>query len=180
MPVAPAPRAIVTTIDEGTDAGATAVPAEEIRLAANQFERVVVQSGDSISRIAMRKYGQSNQTILDLLKLANPELHDVNVISVGQTLQLPDLSESSVVTYGDRRFAVLVYSTAQPTRAAALDAALRARGQHSRVVKGALSAGHPVFRVMIDGFADRAAAVSASRDVQRLFREDSRMAMLVH
>ncbi len=180
VPVAPEPRAMVTTTDESTDAGAATVPAEEVRSAANQFERVVVLSGDSISRIAMRKYGQSNQTILDLLKLANPELHDVNVISVGQTLQLPDLSESSVVTYGDRRFAVLVYTTSQPTRAAALDAALRARGQHSRVVKGALSARHPVFRVMIDGFADRAAAASASRDVQRLFREDSRMAMLVH
>ncbi len=180
VPVAPEPRAMVTTTDESTDAGTATVPAEEVRSAANQFERVVVLSGDSISRIAMRKYGQSNQTILDLLKLANPELHDVNVISVGQTLQLPDLSESSVVTYGDRRFAVLVYTTSQPTRAAALDAALRARGQHSRVVKGALSARHPVFRVMIDGFADRAAAASASRDVQRLFREDSRMAMLVH
>ena len=152
---------------------------EKIRLATNQFERVVVQPGDSISRIAMRKYGQSNQTILDLLKLANPDLRDVNVISVGQTLQLPDLSESSVLTGPDKRFVVLVYSTTQATRANTLNGALRARGQHSRVLKGELSAQHPVFRVVIEGFADRAAAAAASRDVQRLFREDSRMALMV-
>jgi phage tail protein X len=164
--------------DEIDDA-ATSADDEPIRLATTQFDRVVVQAGDSISRIAMRKYGQANQTILDLLKLANPNLHDVNVISVGQTLQLPDLSESSILTSADKRFAVLVYSTTQVGRATALNNALRARGQRSRVLQGTLSAHHPIFRVVIEGFPDRAAAANASREVQRLFREDSRMALIV-
>jgi general secretion pathway protein A len=152
---------------------------EPMRLAANSFDQVVVQSGDSISRIALRKYGQASQTILDLLKLANPELQDINRISIGQKINLPDLSESSVLSYGDRRFGVLVYSTSQPGRAAALDAALRARGQRSRVSQGILGRQQPIYRVVLEGFGDRASAASASKEVQRMFREDSRMAVLV-
>jgi len=150
-----------------------------MRLIASRFDRVTVRPGDSISRIALRKYGQASHTILDLIKLANPELDDVDVISVGQTLQLPDLSESSVLSYGANRFGVLVYSTTQLTRATALAAALRARGQRTRVVKGELGARDPVYRVVIDGFADAAAATAASKEIQRLFREDERMALLV-
>ena len=150
-----------------------------MRLATSQFDRVVVQPGDSISRIAIKKYGQSSLTILDLLKLANPSLRDVNVIAVGQTIQLPDLSESSVLALGEKRFGVLVYSTTEPARAAALDAALRSRGHHSSVRRAELGTRRPILRVVLDGYTDRAAAVAASRDVQRLFREDGRMALLV-
>ncbi|MBI4514405.1 MAG: AAA family ATPase [Deltaproteobacteria bacterium] len=168
---APVPAPVALPPEEG-EAGV-------MRLATNQMERVIVQPGDSVSRIALKKYGQANYTILDLLKLANPNLRDVNVIAVGQALQLPDLSESSVVSAGDRRFGVLVYSTTEAARAAALDAALRARGQRSRVSRAELGAGRPIFRVVIEGFAERNAAAAASKEVQRLFREDSRMALLV-
>jgi len=152
---------------------------QPMRLLSDHFDRVTVRPGDSISGIALRKYGQASHTIFDLIKLANPELRDVNVITIGQTLLLPDLSESSVVSYGANRYGVLVYSTALPARAAALEAALRARGRRSRVVKGDLGNRHPVYRVLIDGFTDRAAAAAAGKEVQRLFREDERMALLV-
>lgn len=163
-------------------AGAQGAPASDkapMRLIASRFDRVTVHPGDSISRIALRKYGQASHTILDLIKLANPELDDVDVIAVGETLQLPDLSESSVLSYGANHFGVLVYSTIQLERATALEAALRARGQRTRVVKGELGARDPVYRVVIDGFANAAAATAAAKEIQRLFREDERMALLV-
>jgi general secretion pathway protein A len=201
-PAAPAPAAAqpsapsvaapsaVATVDtvHTTTARVTAPPPRDqpsradsgpIRLATTRFERVTVQQGDSISRLALRKYGQANPTILDLLKLANPDLHDVNVISVGQTIQLPDLSESSVVAYGDGRYGVLVYSTTESGRAVALESALRARGHHALITRASLGQRHPIFRVILDGFPDRDSAASASKEVQRLFREDSRMALLV-
>ena len=169
-PLVPEERAAIS--DDAGDTGT-------MRLATSQFDRVTVQPGDSISRIAIRKYGQSSLTILDLLKLANPSLHDVNVISVGQVIQLPDLSESSVLALGERRFGVLVFTTTQSGRAAALDAALKARGHRSSVRRADLGSRRPILRVVLDGYPDRASAVAASRDVQRLFREDGRMAMLV-
>ena len=64
------------------------------RLDGMQFAQVVVRGGDSVSGIAMRKYGQATYTILDLLKLANPELKDINVITIGQTIRLPELGDT--------------------------------------------------------------------------------------
>jgi len=174
----PAPQRIAS-IPKNETPPVPSVGSMPMRLATSQFDRVTVQPGDSISRIAIKRYGQSSLTILDLLKLANPALHDIDVIAVGQTIQLPDLAESSVLSLGEHRYGVLVYSTTQLARASALDAALRARGRQSSVGRADLGARRPILRVMLDGFSDRAEATAASRELQRLFREDSRLALLV-
>ena len=149
------------------------------RLDGIQFSRTVVQVGDSISGIALRKYGQATYTVLDLLKLANPELHDIDQISVGQTIRLPELSEGfPILDEGSRHYALLVYSTTQAGRAAALQRALSTRGFDTRVSGGSVGFHKPVFRVVVGGFSDRDEGSAVGKRLQKLFREDTQIAQL--
>jgi hypothetical protein len=132
-----------------------------------------------MSRIAQRKYGQSTYTLLDLLKLANPELSDIDQISVGQTIRLPELSEGfPILTEGSGRYALLVYSTPHASRATNLQKALRSHGFDARVTGGSVGYQKPVFRVVLSGFGDRDEVVGVGRQLQKLFREDTQIAQL--
>ena len=149
------------------------------RLDGVTFARVVVRDGDSVSGIAQRKYGQASYTILDLLKLANPELRDIDVISVGQTIRLPELGEGfPILNEGSGHYALLVFSTIQQRRATALQSALRSHGFEAGVTSGSAGLRQPLYRVVLSGFADRDEVVGIGKQVQRLFREDTRLAQL--
>ena len=144
-----------------------------------QFSRTVVQVGDSISGIALRKYGQATYTVLDLLKLANPDLRDIDQISVGQTIRLPELSEGfPILDEGARHYELLVYSTPQASRATALQRVLGARGFDARVSAGSVGFHKPVFRVVVCGFVDRDEGAAVGKRLQKLFREDTQIAQL--
>ncbi len=149
------------------------------RLDGMQFAHVQVHGGDSMSGIAMRKYGQATYTILDLLKLANPELKDINLISVGQTIRLPELGDSfPILTDEAGKYSLLVYSTGQAGRANALRHALQGRGFNARVEAGQVGHENPVFRVVVTGYGDRGELADLGRQLQKLFREDERIAQL--
>ena len=149
------------------------------RLDGMQFASVLVRGGDSMSGIALRKYGQASYTILDLLKLANPELSDIDVISVGQTIRLPELGEGfPILNEGTGRYSLLVFSTPHAPRASALQSALRSRGFDARVAGGSIGAQKPTFRVLVSGFTDRDEVASVSKQLQKLLREDARIAQL--
>lgn len=149
------------------------------RLDGMQFAQVVVRGGDSMSGIAMRKYGQANYTILDLLKLANPELEDINMIVIGQTIRLPELGNTfPVLRDGSGRYSLLVYSGPQSGRASALQNALRSRGFDAHVSQDSVGYQKPVFRVVVSGEGDREELAGLGRQLQKLFREDTRIASL--
>jgi len=159
---------------DGPEAVQTGAPP---RLDGIQFARVVVHGGDSMSAIAARKYGQASYTILDLLKLANPELRDIDLISVGQTIRLPELSEGfPILNDGADHYALLVFSTPQLGRASNLRKALHARGFEVHVSGANVGAQKPIYRVVVAGFTNRDEVVSVGKQLQRLFREDTRIA----
>jgi general secretion pathway protein A len=144
-----------------------------------QFGQVVVRGGDSMSAIAMRRYGQVTYTILDLLKLANPELKDVNLITIGQTIRLPELGNTFPVLRDESgRYSLLVYSSRHGGRASALQNALRSRGFHARVSHGSVGYQKPVFRVVVSAPGDREELAGLGRQLQKLLREDTRIASL--
>ena len=58
---------------------------------------VFAKRGDSISSLALKKYGISNGTIFDIIKRVNPEIEDLGSISVGQKIILPALDIDSIV-----------------------------------------------------------------------------------
>jgi general secretion pathway protein A len=149
------------------------------RLDGVRFASVVVRDGDSMSGIARRKYGQASYTILDLLKLANPQLTDIDLITVGQTIRLPELGEGfPILNDGSGHYALLVFSSPQALRASALQRALRSHGFEAHVSGGSVGFQKPMFRVLLTGFGDRGEVEAMGTRLQKLFREDSRIAQL--
>ena len=55
--------------------------------APEQRSQIIVKDGDTLEKIAIRYY-RSNAGISDLIK-ANPQLTDINHLSVGQVIYLP-------------------------------------------------------------------------------------------
>lgn len=143
------------------------------------FEHVLVRSGDSMSEIAARKYGQASYTILDLLKLANPQLTNIDLIAVGQTIRLPELGEGfPILSDGSGHYSLLVFSTPQERRASSFQKVLRGRGLDAHVLAAEVGSQRRMYRVVLSGFKDRDEVIAAGRQLQRLFRDDTRVAQL--
>jgi phage tail protein X len=182
----PRPRVDAMEELEGeSDAGALVLDLEEEaaeegpRLDGVRFARIRVQEGDSVSGIAIRRYGQASATILDLMKLANPNLNDVDVIVVGQTIRLPQLDEAfPILNEGAEDYSLLVYSAAESWRANGLRDELQARGFSASLTRASLGSAKPIYRVVVSGFSSRDEVVDAGKKLQRLFREDRRIAEL--
>ncbi|HYD49260.1 MAG TPA: AAA family ATPase [Terriglobales bacterium] len=166
------------TNDRETAAAEVSPRGNGARLDGIEFAPVTVRPGDSVSQIAIQKYGQASPVILDLLKLSNPNLDDIDRIHVGQTIRLPQLSEGfPILNDGSGRYSLLVYSTREGWRAQALRNALRGKGFDAVVSSGSLGRGKPMTRVIVQG-NDRDAIVAAGQKLQRLIREDSSIAQL--
>ncbi len=172
-----AEQAGAVTAPSGPEATGARRGEGEYRLVGAKLDSVIAQLGDSMGRIAARKYGQASYTVLDLLKLANPGLRDIDRISVGQTIALPELGEGvSVLADPDGRFNLLVYSAAVPERARSLVAALSVRGFPAREARASLGAQKPIYRVLVGPYASQAEAVEVGGRLRRLFREDEALA----
>lgn len=180
-PVAPAPREPEpeALLQEVAPIPEPEPPRGAPRLDGVPFARVTVRSGDSISGIALRKYGQATATILDLLKLANPQIRDIDVIVVGQTLRLPQLSDAfPIISDGSGRYSLLVYSSSESWRANSLRDALRAKGYDATVARSSLGRGKMAYRVTLSGFSSRDEVAAVGRSLQTLFRENAQLAQL--
>ena len=170
----------VARAHEAGDAGEPGVEDDSApRLDGVAFENVVVRSGDSMSEIAVRKYGQASYTILDLLKLANPEVANLDLIAIGQTVRLPDLDDGfPILNDGSGHYTLLVLSTPQERRANSFQKVLRDRGLDAHVLAANIGTQKRMYRVVLSGFTERDEAIAAGRQLQRLFREDTRIAQL--
>lgn len=150
-----------------------------LALTGQRLDQVSVRAGQSLSQVAIGKYGQASYTILDLMKLANPEIKDIDVVSAGQTVSLPELSSGfSVLADANGSFGVLIHSTPSSGRAKALAAALSAHGFPVAVTPANLGARKTVYRVVAGNASSAAEAADVGKDVQRAFREDDRLARL--
>ena len=168
-----------TAAGVATDAADPAASDGPPRLAGVPFTEKAVRQGDSLSRLAMEKYGQATPTILDMLKLANPRLSDVDVIPVGQTIRLPELSDGfPTLVEGSGHLTLLVYSSLRMDRAQALQKALRGHGFDARVATGRFGAQKPIYRVVVSGFSDRSEVAAIGRQLQKVLRQDRQMARM--
>jgi type II secretory pathway predicted ATPase ExeA len=172
----PDPGSLVVELDDETDDGSES---DGPRLDGVRFARIRVQEGDSVSGIALRRYGQASPTILDLLKLANPNVSDIDRIVVGQTIRLPQLDGAfPILNQGEEQYSLLVFSSSESWRASDLRDELRSRGFAAEVSHSNLGAHKPVHRVIVSGFRSRDDVLDAGKRLQRLFREDARIAQL--
>jgi len=150
-----------------------------MRLALPRYEYVQVVPEDSISEIAIRHYGQASPTILDLMKMANPKIRDINQISPGQTLRLPQLDQGLVLLrQSDDRYGLLLISLTSRKRATEIRTALRRQGFGARMSSAELGGGRSVWRVIIGDLESRKVALQVGKDLQQLFRRDRRISAL--
>jgi hypothetical protein len=138
------------------------------------YRRIMVKPGDSVSQIATNTYGQASATMLDLMKMANPSIRDIDIIAVGQELRLPQLDQGlAVLQEPDGQFALLVLSTPAENRAREIGKVLRKHGFEARVGRADFGGGRVVWRVVIGDLPDRAAAQTVGKQLQRVVREDT-------
>src|SRR5215468_10991294 len=153
--------------------------ADSLRLVLPDYRRIQVRPGDSVSQIATSTYGQASATMLDLMKMANPSIRDIDIIAVGQELRLPQLDQGlAVLQEPDGQYALLVLSTPAEQRAREIGRALRKHGFEARVGRADFGGGRAVWRVVIGDLADRAAAQAVGKQLQRVVREDTRIAAM--
>jgi general secretion pathway protein A len=185
--VPPAPVAAPPAAPAQVPVQAAAVPLEEpapdstddLKLMLPNYQHIQVRPGDSVSEIATSKYGQASPTVLDLMKMANPSIRDIDIISVGQELRLPQLDEGlAVLQQPDGQYALLLLSTTSEGRARDIGKALRRHGFSARVGRGDFGGGRDVWRVIIGDLSDRNATQAVGKQLQRVFREDTRIAQM--
>ena len=101
------------------------------------------------------------------------------MITVGQTIKLPELGEGfPILNDGTGQYALLVLSTPQEHRASSFQKVLRGRGLDAHVLGADVGSQKRMYRVVLSGFKDRDEVIAAGRQLQRLFREDTRVAQL--
>jgi len=153
--------------------------AVRMRLALNRYQYVQVVPEDSVSQIAIRQYGQSSPTILDLMKMANPKIADINQISPGQTLRLPQLDQGLVLLkQSDEQYGLLLISLTSRGRANEIRSALLKQGFGARVSPAELGGGNTVWRVIIGDLENREVALKVGAELQQLFRRDRRISAM--
>jgi hypothetical protein len=151
----------------------------DLKLVLPSYQRVMVKPGDSVSQIASATYGQASPTVLDLMKMANPSIRNIDIISVGQELRLPQLDDGlAVLQQPDGRYALLLMSTQTEARARDIGKALRRHGFATRVGRADFGRGNEVWRVVIGDLNDRQTTQAVGQQLQRVFREDTRIAQL--
>ncbi len=182
-PVAPAAAAPADGV--GADSATAKLPeaapetADDLKLVLPNYRRIQVKPGDSISHIATSTYGQASATMLDLMKMANPSIRDIDIISVGQELRLPQLDQGlAVLQEPDGQYALLVLSTPAEVRAREIGKALRKHGFEARVARADFGRGRTVWRVLIGDLDDRSAAQAVGKQLQRVVRDDTRIAAM--
>ena len=152
--------------------------ADDLRLALPAYQHVMVKPGDSISQIASQTYGQASPTVLDLMKMANPSIRDIDIIAVGQELKLPELQGLAMLQQPNSKFALLLMSTPAEGKAREIGKALRKHGFDARVGKANFGGGREVWRVVIADLDSRQTAQSVGEQLQRVVREDTRIAQM--
>jgi phage tail protein X len=81
------------------------------RRAAHSSKKIVVQRGDTLMNLAAREYGNANYTVLDVVRVANPGIQDVNRIIAGSEIVFPDPSAGTRVQSTADGLSVLVVTT---------------------------------------------------------------------
>lgn len=86
--VAPAAaKAVSASSNAITDAAARSDHSDGTEIDANQRNQVVVRSGDTLEKIAVRYFG--SESGINQLVAANPQLTDINQLTVGEIIHLP-------------------------------------------------------------------------------------------
>ncbi len=85
-------RAVGSTPGQANTESSGNTGAGSLQKTAPQPKIITVKEGEALAGILLREYGTYNETILSLVREANPEITNINLINVGQRIILPPLS----------------------------------------------------------------------------------------
>jgi len=135
---------------------------------------VSVAPGDTLLELAARRYGTSNLTTLDMLKLVNPGIRDVDLIIAGQGLLFPDPGPASRVLRDDAGYTVLAMTTQTLSRALALQSSLEDQLDRPVSLERVSTPGGPSqFRVSVRGIGEHAEAAAIATALGSILRDPS-------
>ena len=77
-------------------------------------EIVVVKEGQIISSLAKKFYGTSNTTLIAFILDFNPEITDADLVTVGQKIRVPKLTEESLIMMSDHAYRIHVGTFMDP------------------------------------------------------------------
>jgi general secretion pathway protein A len=168
-PEAPSRPARLASTPSMPDGASTPAAAPGPEPEAGRAHRVAVSRGATLSAIALEHYGGASALGLDLIAELNPELRDIDVLRVGQTLRLPRLDlESRTRSAPDGSFRFIVAS--YPVLASASEAAraIRRLGFDAVVTSRTIAPGRQMHRVEIERLGTREAVVRAAQATRHL------------
>jgi hypothetical protein len=120
---------------------------------------VVVQPGDNLATLTRRVYGRADPTLFDFVKTANPELENINALTVGQRLRFPPLEPEAMVHQGPGalyRVHLLTVLDTKEGEVETLQAKLAKLGYQLQVVPIRLTSEPQLwYRIMAGDFTDR-------------------------
>ncbi|MBK5101748.1 MAG: AAA family ATPase [Desulfobacteraceae bacterium] len=123
---------------------------------------IVVKEGDTLAALATRHYGRVDTSVLGVLKKNNPEINNINLINVGQKINLPPLSRS----YQGPTFTVHIASFKPFQHAQRLFQKLVREGYEAYILPVYVPQKGKIFRVTIGNFEDSKNAQNYSAKIQ--------------
>jgi phage tail protein X len=128
-----------------------------------------VRAGDTLSWLLYSVYGRADDTVVDIVQLANPDLGDIDALRPGQRIRFPSVEAGAMVHQAPNgRYTVHLLTTPDPTqpRFRKIRAQVQASGRTIRFVPVRLGAGcETCYRVWIGDFASRREAEAFYRRV---------------
>ena len=115
-------------------------------------QRITIQYGATIYKIAIDVYGANTGLGMDLIKEFNPEIENLNWVAAGQDLRLPSLTRETLLRqHSDGSYHLIVASFRRLTGAEEHARLLRSKGYRVTITPRPVSDDLVLHRVAIDG-----------------------------
>jgi hypothetical protein len=125
-----------------------------------QNERVIIQHGATIHKIAADTYGPNTILGMDLIKEYNPQITNLNWVLPGQALLLPALTQETLLReQADGSYRFIVASFANRAEADAYARVLGNNGYQVTITSSRVADNLMLQRVQIDGLKNLAEAM---------------------
>ncbi len=129
-------------------------------------QSITVARGDTISRIVLKAYGSYNVLALDLIKEFNPDLEDLNRITIGTQVWLPALTRGTLLRkQEDDSYHLVIGSFHSEAEARKIARRARRRGYVATITQREIARMQTLYRVELAHLQNLAAADRAWNEV---------------
>ena len=120
-------------------------------------ESITIAPGDTISAIVFKVYGQYNVLAFDLIREFNPQLADLDRITVGEKIWLPFLTREALLRQqGDGSYHLIVGAFHSDGEAQRVARRVRRKGFTVTVTPRTMSGTRTLHRVQLENLQDQA------------------------